>query len=497
MNNYVYTNNFINNVDINILEIILGANMGNSIKSSTSIINDLIINDSSNNNSSNYNSILIKNATLINDLTNNKLANSHKTNKTDAITTKSDILIESNEVAEISSKINVTGVDKVIDATGKILMPGLVNTHTHTPMNLLRGVGDDLLLDDWLNNHIWPLEANLNQNYTYTGTLLACCEMIKSGTTCFNDMYFFMEGVAKAVEETGIRAILSHGMIDFDDGEKRKAELRKSKKLIKNVHNSANGRIKIAFGPHAPYTASKELLQEVRTLASKMDIIIHIHVSETQKEVDNCLELNSIRPFEYLSDIGFLGDDVLAAHAVHLSDNEINIIKENNTKIAHNPCSNMKLSSGIAPLSKLIENNICVSLATDGAASNNNLDLIEEMKFASLLQKVANNNPETIPAPMALKLATINGAAALGLENEIGSIEVGKKADLILIDLNKLNTIPVSHPASNIVYSANGSNVDTTICNGKILMENRKLTTINEKILLTESGKIANKLINS
>lgn len=443
-----------------------------------------------------YDSILISNATIINSLTNSKLANYYKSNKNQEFTVnKLDVLIENDKIVEISPKINVKGVDKVIDANGKILMPGLINTHTHTPMNLLKGVADDLLLDDWLNNHIWPIEANLNQDYTYAGSLLACAEMIKSGTTCFNDMYFFMDGVAKAVEETGLRATLSHGMIDLGDEEKRIAEFKESKNLIKNCHNSANGRIKVAFGPHAPYTASKELLQEVRTQASKQDIRIHIHVSETQKEVDDSLELNNMRPFEYLDDIGLLGPDVLAAHAVHLSDTEINIIKETNTKISHNPCSNMKLSSGIAPLSKLIENNICVSLATDGAASNNNLDLIEEMKFASLLQKVANNNPETIPADMALKLATINGATALGLEKDIGSIEVGKKADLILIDLNKVNTVPVSYHASSIVYSANGSNVDTTICNGKVLMENRELTTINEKELLEESVKISNKLI--
>lgn len=355
-------------------------------------------------------------------------------------------------------------------------------------MSLFRGIADDLLLNEWLNDYIWPMEANLDGNYCYIGALLGAIELIKSGTTTFSDMYFFMEDVAKAVDEAGIRGILSYGMIDFNDPIKREEEFKKSISLFEKCNNTAEGRIKVFFGPHSPYTCSKELLERVKKEAIKYNTHIHIHVSETEKEVNDLLESNKLRPFEYLNEIGLLSSNLIAAHAVWLSDNEIKIIKENNVKISHNPCSNMKLASGISPVNKMLEEGICVSIGTDGASSNNNLDLIEEIKIASLLQKVDTLNPKVLPTCDAIKMATINGAKALGLENEIGSIEVGKKADLILIDTNEANLTPDNF--SNIVYAANGSNVHTTICNGKILMENRKLTILDEEKIY-KKAKIA------
>ncbi len=414
------------------------------------------------------NTILIKNALILSPNTN--------------FENKQSILIKDNLITEISPEIDESNVSKIIDATGKIVLPGLINTHTHLSMTLFRGLADDLSLDSWLNDHIWPMEANLNGDYCYIGALLGAVELIKSGTTTFSDMYFYMEDVARAVDEAGIRAVLSYGMIDFGDEEKRKNEINENLTLFKACDGMADGRIKVFFGPHSPYTASEELLIKVRELADEYNMGIHIHVSETQKEIEDVSAEKGLKPFEYLDKIGFLGPDVVAAHSVWLSDEEIEIIKKNNVKISHNPCSNMKLASGIAPVSKLIENDICVSIGTDGASSNNNLDLIEELKTASLLQKVSTLDPKVLTSDEAVAMGTIKGAETLGLESEIGSIEVGKKADIILIDTNSANMVPDSSSlSSNIIYSANGSNVDTTICDGKILMENKKLTVLDEE----------------
>ena len=413
------------------------------------------------------NTILIKNALI---LDSNNFENK-----------KQSLLIKDDLIAEISDEIDDSNADKIIDAEGKILLPGLINTHTHLSMTLFRGLADDLSLDSWLNDHIWPMEANLNGDYCYIGALLGAVELIKSGTTTFSDMYFYMEDVARAVDDAGIRAVLSYGMIDFSDAERREAEIKENMALYDACNGMADGRIKVFFGPHSPYTASEELLVKVRELADEHNIGIHIHVSETQKEINDSLDERGIRPFEYLEKIGFLGPDVVAAHCVWLSDEEIEIIKKHGVKVSHNPCSNMKLASGVSPVSKLIENDICVSIGTDGASSNNNLDLIEELKTASLLQKVSTLDPKVLTSDEAIEMATIKGAEALGLGDEIGSIEVGKKADIILIDTNSANMVPDSSSlSSNVIYSANGSNVDTTICNGKILMENKKLTTLDE-----------------
>ena len=411
------------------------------------------------------------------------------------INAKKDLLIKDDLIYKIDEEIAQDNVDKVIDAKDKILLPGFVNTHTHLSMALFRGLADDLSLDEWLNDNIWPMEANLNEYYCYIGALLGAVELIKSGTTTFSDMYFYMEDVAKAVEESGIRAVLSYGMIDFGDEEKRKAEIEKNMNLFKNCHNTADGRIKVFFGPHSPYTASEELLKEVRKLADENNIKIHIHVSETQKEIDDVSAEKGLRPFEYLDSIGFLGPDVICAHSVWLSDEEIEIIKKHDVKISHNPCSNMKLASGIAPVKKLLDNDICVAIGTDGASSNNNLDIIEELKTASLLQKVSTLDPEALNSDEALAMGTIEGAKALGLDDEIGTIEVGKKADLILIDTNNANMIPDSSKlSSNVIYAANGFNVDTTICNGQILMENRQLTTLDEQDIYKKAKEAIDEL---
>ena len=427
------------------------------------------------------NTILIKNAFILNP---NNFENK-----------KQSLLIKDDFIAEISDDIEDSKADKIIDAEGKILLPGLVNTHTHLSMTLFRGLADDLSLDSWLNDHIWPMEANLNGEYCYIGALLAAVELIKSGTTTLSDMYFYMEDVARAIDDAGLRAVLSYGMIDFGDAERRQAEIEQNLTLFKNCNGMADGRIKVFFGPHSPYTASEELLIKVRELADEYNMGIHIHVSETQKEIDDVSAEKGLRPFEYLEKIGFLGPDVLAAHCVWLSDEEIEIIKKHDVKVSHNPCSNMKLASGVSPVSKMIDKGICVSIGTDGASSNNNLDLIEELKTASLLQKVSTLDPKALSSDEAIEMATIKGAEALGLDSEIGSVEVGKKADLILIDTNSANMVPDSSSlSSNVIYSANGSNVDTTICNGKILMENKKLTTLDEQEIYAKAKQAIKEL---
>ena len=405
---------------------------------------------------------------------------------------KGSILIENDKIKEVNPNISVTDADKVINAENKIVLPGLINTHSHLAMTLLRGVGDDLKLDTWLNDHIWPREAKLTDELCYIGSKLAIAEMIKTGTTCYNDMYFHMDQTAKATKETGIRGLISYGMIDLFDEEKKKKELNISKKLIEDYHNSSDGRLQVALGPHSPYTCSQELLEETVKLANKYNIKTHIHVAETQKEVDDLKKERNQTPFEYLNEIGILGENTIAAHGVWATDNDIQIIKKTKTSISHNPSSNMKLASGIAPIKEYLENGINVCIGTDGCASNNNLDMFKEMKLTTLLQKVHNYNPEVLTAQETLNMATINGAKALGIN--AGRIDENYKADLILVDNNTINMTPDNNSLSNIIYASIATNTDSVICNGEILLENKELTTINEKELMEDTEVIAKEL---
>lgn len=423
--------------------------------------------------------ILIKNTTII--------ANEIK---------KGSILLEDDRISSIEENLSTKDADTVIDGEGKVLIPGLVNTHTHLSMSLLRGLADDLVLETWLNDYIWPTEANLDGKLCYVGAKLACAEMIKSGTTTFNDMYFYMDHVAQAVDESGIRGNITHGMLDQGDEEKRRAEYKESLRIIDKCHNTADGRIKVSLGPHAPYTCSTELLSWVRKKASQLGVRIHIHVSETEFEVKNIIDTYDARPFEYLDNINFLDQDVLAAHTVWPSNNEMDIIKERGVNISHNPVSNMKLASGISPVAKMLDKGINVSLGTDGAASNNNMDMLEEMKIAALGQKVNTFDPTVLKADDVFKMATIGGATALGLSDELGTIKVGKKADLILVNMKAPHLAPYRHPISHLVYAANGGDVDTVICNGQILMKGRKLLTLDEKAVLEEAEEAARDLLS-
>lgn len=409
---------------------------------------------------------------------------------------RSDIAIDHGVISEVSDDIDERS-NVTIDARGKAVLPGLVNSHTHMPMTLFRGYADDLPLDQWLEEKIWPLENNLTDDHVYSGALLGCLEMIKTGTTCFSDQYFFMNKVGEAVEKAGLRAVLSHGIIDVSGSDKMEDEIIKGTELVKNWEGASDNKISTMYGPHSPYTCSPECLEYIRDLSKRYGVGVHIHLSETQGEVEDIERRYGKRPVYHLDELDLLNSNTLAAHCVWLSEGEIELIKERGVKPVHNPVSNMKLGSGIAPVASMLSSNIPVALGTDGVASNNSLDMFEEMKFAALLQKIHGLDPTLIPAYSALEMATINGAKALGLDKDIGSIEVGKKADLIIINLNRPNLTPSHNIVSNIIYSGSGSDVDTTIINGEILMKDNKVQNLNESDIIEKARINSRDLISS
>ncbi|HBS58886.1 MAG: amidohydrolase [Bacillota bacterium] len=382
--------------------------------------------------------------------------------------------------------------DKIIDAAGKAVLPGLVNTHTHAAMTLLRSYADDLQLMDWLENKIWPAEAKLTAEDVYWGTMLANLEMIKSGTTTFADMYFFMPEVAKAVEECGLRAVLSRGMVGVAPNATQ--ALAESRSFIETWHNQAGGRITVQLGPHAPYTCPPDYLAKVMELATAYKVGIHIHLAETRHEVETCLKDYGKTPIKLMHDLGLFKHQVLAAHCVHLSDEEIDILAANKAGIAHNPGSNMKLASGVAPVARLLAKGVTVGLGTDGAASNNNLDMMEEVRLAALLQKVHTADPTLIPAMQALQMATVLGAKALGLHEQIGTLAPGKRADLIIFNLKAPHLTPKHDLASLLVYAASAADIETVMIDGKIVMENRQLLTLDEEKIMWHAQKCAARL---
>lgn len=407
---------------------------------------------------------------------------------------RGSVAIEGGKIAAVGKDIS-TKAGTVIDARGKAVLPGLINAHTHLSMTLLRGVADDMPLMEWLEKKIWPIEENLTSNDCYIGALLGSLEMVKSGTTCFADQYFYMEDVARAVEEAGLRGVLARGIIELDDPEKREVTIKEGERLIKTCQGMANGRILTMFGPHAAYTCSPECLMRVKELAKKYKVGIHTHIAETQEEVDKITEKYGKRPVEHLDSIGFLGPEVLAAHCVWMTEREIKTIQKQGVKPVHNPVSNMKTASGVAPVPEMLAAGIPVALGTDGAASNNSLDMFNEMKFAALLNKVHKFDPTALPAQKVLEMATINGAIALGLQDEIGSLEVGKKADIVLVDMKKPHLTPLHNVISHLVYSAIGSDVDTVIVDGKVLMRERKVLTFDEDKVLEGAQKASDDLL--
>jgi len=386
--------------------------------------------------------------------------------------------------------------EKTIDGKAKVAMPGLVNCHTHNSMTLFRGGAEDQPLTEWLKKTIWPLEAKLTPNDIYVGALLGCLEMIKTGTTCFADMYFHEEMVAKAVEELGLRAVLAPGIIETQDPSKTEKMLRDSVETAKKIHNTADGRITAQLGPHTIYTCSPELLKKIYIAASKLNIGLHIHLAESKEMAKQIKKKYGITEAELLEKIHFLGRNILAAHCVHLSNHDIEILAKHRVKVAYNPVANMKLAQGIPKIIDLINASITVGIGTDGPASNNTLDMFQTAKTAVLLQKIHYKNPTVLPAHQVLEMATKEGAKALHLEKTIGTIEAGKKADIILVNLNKPHLTPTHSIHANLVYSATGNDVDTVIVNGRILMENRQIKTANEERIIQKAQKTAQSLLN-
>ncbi|MCK4615128.1 MAG: amidohydrolase, partial [Thermoplasmata archaeon] len=365
-------------------------------------------------------------------------------------------------------------------------------THTHAAMTLLRGYADDMPLFEWLQNKIWPVEAGLKPEDIYWGTKLAILEMIKSGTTAFNDMYFMVEETAKAVEEMGVRAVLSYGFIDLFDNGKREKEIKATRETLRGILGMKNPRIQAALGPHAVYTVSREGLEWIKEFSIEKDLLVHIHLSETRKENTDCVERYGIRPTELLSKVGLISDKLIAAHGVWLNAREIKLLASHRANVSHNPVSNAKLAVGRAmPYHIMRKAGMNVTLGTDGAASNNNLDMLEELKFAAIIQKLFQDRQTLMPAKEALDIATENGARALRIDS--GEIAEGKLADLILIDTRLPEFTPTHNPVANLVYSASGGAVDTTICDGKVLMLHRDVE--GEEEIIEKAGERAKALV--
>ncbi|ASJ01896.1 N-ethylammeline chlorohydrolase [Thermococcus profundus] len=403
-----------------------------------------------------------------------------------------DVLIEGNRIAKVAKNIR-EGADTVIDASGRVVSPGFVNLHTHSPMGLLRGLADDLPLMEWLEKHIWPREAKLTREAIKAGAYLGALEMIKTGTTAFLDMYFHMDAVGEAVLESGLRGYLGYGMIDLGDPERTEKEVKEALREMREIEKLESDRIQFVFGPHAPYTCSLALLKEVRKLADEHGKLITIHVSETMSEVGRIQERYGKSPVVLLDDIGFLGKDVIIAHGVWLDSRDVQILARNGVTVAHNPGSNMKLASGVMPIGKLLNAGVNIGLGTDGSASNNNLDMLEEMKLAALLHKVHNLDPTIADASTVFRMATQNGARALNLK--AGVIKEGYLADIAVIDFNRPHLRPINNVVSHLVYSANGNDVETTIVDGRILMLDGEVLTLDEEKVLEKAEKVVESLL--
>ncbi|HEX8411412.1 MAG TPA: amidohydrolase [Thermoanaerobaculia bacterium] len=388
----------------------------------------------------------------------------------------------------------------VIKAGGHAVLPGFVNAHTHVPMTLFRGIADDRELMDWLTNFIFPAEAkNVDREFVKWGTRLAAAEMIRSGTTTFADMYYFESDIARETKAAGLRAVLGETLIDFPapDNKTWDAAIAYMRDYARQW--KGDRLITPAIAPHAPFTVSKEHLQQVRALATELGIPILIHVSETKDELRQVAEKqHGLTPGAYLDSIGFLGDDVVAAHGVHLTAAEIRTFAAKKTGVAHCPESNQMLASGVAPVFEMIAAGMEVGLGTDGpAGSNNNLDMVEEMASAARLQKVMRNDPKAISAREVLRLATIGGAQVLGLADKVGTLERGKRADVILVDLERVDTQPVYSVESAIVYAASGDSVVTTICDGRILMRRGEVLTVDEDAAIAKAKEYRARILES
>lgn len=405
-----------------------------------------------------------------------------------------DIFIEDGKIVELSSKPISVEADYKINGRKKLVLPGLINTHTHIPMTLLRGYGDDMVLSEWLQNRIWPVEAKLDSSSIEIGTKLGLLEMIASGTTTFLDMYFFEDTIGKACQKAGMRAFIGFAFIDYGTPEYKNEEL--SSECEKFVNRwKGNEFITPVITPHGVYTVGPENLDKIAEMSEKHDLLVHTHCSETRDEVYDVEKKYGCRPVEQLKKHDLLTKKMILAHCGWITKGEISDIKNAGSRVSHCPVSNMKIATGgFAPIPEMLESNIPVSLGTDGAASNNTLDMFETMKFCALLHKQHRWDPKALPAQTVLDFATINGAKTLYIQNEIGSIEVGKKADIIVIDFNKPRLTPCHDFVSHLIYAANGSDVCATIVDGRPLMIDNEFLTLDKEKVIDEAQKCAKDL---
>ena len=402
---------------------------------------------------------------------------------------KKDILINDNKIEKV--EVDITDeFDEKINAKNMIIMPGLVNTHTHLAMSIFRGYKDDKKLMDWLENVIYPVEDKLKPDDIYWNSYLSCLEMIKSGTTTCNDMYFGMNKTVEAIQDTGLRAVVAWCI--KDDSLRDKVE--KTKEFANKYNHDKDSKIKIYVSADAPHTCNPDTISICVDLAKELNTGIHIHLAETLEEEERIKDDYEKRSTEYLNDLNVFDVPVVLAHGIYVSDSDIDILKKIKGGISHNPISNCKLSSGICDVVKLRNNGISVGLGTDGIGSTSTMDMFEEMKTAAYLQKVNTMEPTSIKAYDILKMATIEGAKVLGMDEEIGTIEPGKKADMIFIKTDRIHLCPDNDVCSNIVYSANGADVDTVMIDGKVIMQNRKMVNLDEKEVMRQVKKIAKRI---
>ena len=403
----------------------------------------------------------------------------------DDVIRETTLYIEEDKITGIGDKPAGFTADKVIDGTDKLVIPGLVNCHTHSYMSFMRNVADDLSFMDWLFGTIDPIEQQMTDEDTYWGANLAIIEMMKSGTTCFNDMQMNIHQTTRAVKESGMRAVICRGLVGSGSDEAGQMRLRQAYEERDAAKDC--DRLTFKLGPHAPYTCDDAFLKIVAAEAKKENMGIHVHLSESESEISQIQEKYGCTPIALAEKCGIFDVPAIAAHCVQVTDEDIEILKRKNVSVVTNPASNMKLGNGFAPIAKMLDAGINVCLGTDGAASNNCLNMFHELSLLTLIHKGTGKTPQCVSAKEGFRIATINGAKALGLEEEIGSIEVGKKADLAILDLNTPSLTPRNNLIAGLSYSANGSEVDTVIINGQITMEGRKLLTIDEKLVY---GKI-------
>jgi 5-methylthioadenosine/S-adenosylhomocysteine deaminase len=409
------------------------------------------------------------------------------------------IAVNDGRIVDILAKqdaLDKYQTNNLISLDQHVVLPGLINAHTHAAMSILRGYADDLPLMTWLQEYIWPAEQKwMSTEFVYDGALLACAEMIRGGTTCFADMYFYPESTARAAEHAGMRAVLGLIAIDFPTRYAQDANEYLHKGLQLHDQLRSHHLLSTMFAPHGPYTVSDQPLSRIATLAEELDIPVHIHLHETAHEVEESIQKYGVRPLARLDELGLVSPRLVSAHMTQLTEKEIELYGNAGAHVIHCPESNLKLASGFCPVKQLLDSNINVALGTDGAASNNDLDMFGEMRTAALLTKGVAQDPQAGDADTILRMATLNAARALGLDEHIGSVETGKSADLIAVNLEELETLPLYHPASQLVYATSRQQVSDVWIAGRHIMKNRELTTLDTKDLMAKAKHWQQKLI--